>query len=389
MIKIHIIPPYSAANLLILLLSFLVIISGCRDSASNYLLTLDSSSDSSSGDGSDPGAGDGSNPGTGDGSNPGTGDGSNPGSGDGSKKTSPCDTEGSGQISDPLIYHTYQIDSTNDNTLIRLVKIPAGYFWMGSKEGEGRSDERPRHCVHITHDFYLGETEVTTDQWKAIASDRNFLANSDSGYPVAGLNWNWIAGTGYDIAGTGYDNRQPVHKKSFIEQLNERAGTGTGTFRLPTEAEWEYAARAGTNTKYFFGDDEENLETYAWYYTGKHKIPSSVDLVPQNDEMVRKVKTKEKSPWGLYDIYGNAGEYVQDFYRADYYQRITADVLVDPTGTSDPPLISLDGSKTHVHRGGLPTHSAEKIYSAHRGYAGETVFLQLLGFRLAWDPPSR
>ena len=369
MIKIHIIPPYSAANLLILLLSFLVIISGCRDSASNYLLTLDSSSDSSSGDGSDPGAGDGTNPGT--------GDGSNPGSGDGSKKTSPCDTEGSGQISDPLIYHTYQIDSTTD---IKLIKIPAGYFWMGSKEGEGKSDERPRHCVHITHDFYLGETEVTTDQWKAIPSDTNLFANSDSGYPVTGLNWNSIAGTDYD--------RQSVHKKSFIERLNERAGTGTGTFRLPTEAEWEYAARAGTNTKYFFGDDEENLETYAWYYTGKHKIPSSVDLVPQNDEMVRKVKTKEKSPWGLYDIYGNAGEYVQDFYRADYYQRITADVLVDPTGTSDPLLMSLDGDKTHVYRGGLPTHSAKEIYSAQRGYAGETVVLKHLGFRLAYDPPK-
>ena len=369
MIKIHIIPPYSAANLLILLLSFLVIISGCRDSASNYLLTLDSSSDSSSGDGSDPGAGDGSNPGTGDGSNPGTGDGSNPGSGDGSKKTSPCDTEGSGQISDPLIYHTYQIDSTTD---IKLIKIPAGYFWMGSKEGEGKSDERPRHCVHITHDFYLGETEVTTDQWKAIVSV-GFAGNPKPGYPVGGISWNSIAGTGYKIG-------QSVHKKSFIEQLNERAGTGTGTFRLPTEAEWEYAARAGTNTKYFFGDDEENLETYAWYYT--------VGSERASVEWVEKVKTKEKSPWGLYDIYGNAGEYVQDFYRADYYQRITADVLVDPTGTNDPHILK-DGSKTHVHRGGRHTHSAEKIYSAQRGYADEAVFQPLLGFRLAWDPPSR
>ena len=118
--------------------------SGCRNSSSDYFFTPGSSSDSSLGDGSDQG------------------------SGDSSKKTSPCETKSSGQISDPLTYYTYQIDQSTD---IKLIEIPAGYFWMWSKESEGEDNERPRHCVRITKAFYLSETEVTKKQWGAVMGD--------------------------------------------------------------------------------------------------------------------------------------------------------------------------------------------------------------------------
>ena len=277
-----------------------------------------------------------------------------------SKKTSPCDTEGSGQISGET--YTYQIDSTTD---IKLIKIPAGYFWMGSKEGEGEANERPRHCVHITHDFYLGETEVTQKQWHAVTGDTAYQPNMPAGSGVP-CTWNWIAGTGYPKAANG-------KKGSFIEELNKKHGAAnkTGTFRLPTEAEWEYAARAGTDTKYFFGDDENELNKYAWY--------------GQDDP--KDVKQKKPNPWGLYDMYGNIAEYVQDFYQADYYQQINAEVQSDPKG----PTIGIidsnrkNGGKLRVRRGG-DVHTKD-ISSAYRFFSPAKEFIAV-GFRLAYDPPK-
>jgi formylglycine-generating enzyme required for sulfatase activity len=250
--------------------------------------------------------------------------------------------------------------------VLKLIKIPAGFFWMGSKEGEGEANERPRHCVQITKDFYLGETEVTQKQWGAVTGDKVYSPNAPTCFFGIACTWEWIAGTGYPYATN-------MEEGSFIEELNNKHRTAgkTGTFRLPTEAEWEYAARAGTDTKYFFGDDESKLSTYAQY---GFRDPGNV-------------KTKKPNPWGLYDVYGNADEHVQDFYQADYYQQINAKVQIDPKGptigTIDPK--QPDKGKLRVQRGGSTHTNTKVISSAYRNFATSKV-THNIGFRLAYDP---
>lgn len=100
--------------------------------------------------------------------------------------------------------------------------------------------------------------------------------------------------------------------QAFIKKLNEKENTNT--YRLPTEAEWEYAARAGTTTAYSFGDDHNELEQYAWYGEGFEQGGT------------HPIGTKRPNPWGLYDVHGNAWEWVEDFYRQNY----SGDEVTDP-----------------------------------------------------------
>ena len=166
---------------------------------------------------------------------------------------------------------------------LKLVRIPAGEFWMGSsKEEAGReTDEGPRHKVTIPKAFYLGVYEVTQEQWVAVmgVNPANFSGNPK--YPVESISWD--------------------HCQIFLEKLNQ---LGQGTFRLPTEAEWEYACRAGTETRYYWGDDPEykKIGPYAWYDKN-------------SGGKTQKVGKKKPNPWGLYDMCGNVWEWCFDLYR--------------------------------------------------------------------------
>jgi hypothetical protein len=119
--------------------------------------------------------------------------------------------------------------------------IPAGKFYMGSEE---RNDEKPVHKVKINNPFYLGTYPVTQREWNAVMGDNNNPSNfKGDDLPVEKVSWDKV--------------------QEFIKKLNEKEGTGK--YRLPSEAEWEYACRAGTTTRYSFGDDESILGDYAWY----------------------------------------------------------------------------------------------------------------------------
>ncbi|QLC49710.1 formylglycine-generating enzyme family protein [Methanolobus zinderi] len=172
---------------------------------------------------------------------------------------------------------------------MQFIRVPAGEFEMGSVEKEINwfRNEDPPHKVSIMKEFYLGKFPVTQKQWLEIM-DRNPSKFTGEDNPVDRISWN--------------------DAQEFIKKLNEREETKT--YRLPSEAEWEYACRAGTTTKYSFGDSESELDDHAFY--GNQDIGS------------HPVGIKKPNPWGLYDMYGNVWEWMQDVYH-DSYESAPAD----------------------------------------------------------------
>ncbi|MDR1241174.1 MAG: formylglycine-generating enzyme family protein [Deltaproteobacteria bacterium] len=225
---------------------------------------------------------------------------------------------------------------------MEFVLIPAGSFMMGTDKNveDAADNETPQHRVYISKPFYLGKHEVTQAQWETIMGDNpsRFQGRSN---PVEQVSW---------------DDAQ-----EFVRRLNQREGHAR--FRLPTEAEWEYAARAETTTAYSFGDGTDNLGRYAWYGDNSSGKPHPVGQ-------------KEPNAWGLYDIHGNVWEWVQDRFGERYYAISPAS---DPGGPSDgPPL--------HVFRGGSWHNPAKFCRSADRNYYTPYFRSELLGFRLALSP---
>ena len=180
---------------------------------------------------------------------------------------------------------------------MELVRIPAGSFQMGSSASEEghEPDEVPVHAVTIGQDFYIGKTEVTQGQWLALmggwpdpkrAPSREFGFGKE--YPAYFVSW--------------HDSRE------FIEALNahiRKTGQGPATFRLPTEAEWEYACRAGTQTPFFFGD-LKRAGDYMWFQDNN------------TTKSTKPVAAKLPNPWDLYDMSGNVWEWCQDWYHPSY-----------------------------------------------------------------------
>ena len=204
-----------------------------------------------------------------------------------------------------------------------MVKLPGGTFYLGSPEQEhGRdSDEGPRISVTVGS-FYMGVYEVTYDEYaffryrdrdseaaaEGLVFDPEIVARPSPPYedPAHGM-----GNQGYPASGiTQWAALQYAH------WLSEKTGE---FYRLPTEAEWEYACRAGTTTAYSFGDDPAQLDTYAWHYGN-----SGETLQPPGG--------KAPSPWGLYDMHGNVSEWTLDEYEAEAYTLLEgADPWMPPT----------------------------------------------------------
>jgi len=173
---------------------------------------------------------------------------------------------------------------------------------MGSSNGE--SDEKPLHNVRITRPFYLGQFHVTVGQFRQFVEEskydsgtgwRNAFVVQTDECPVVNMNWN--------------------DATAFCEWLSKREGK---KHRLPTEAEWEYACRAGTQTKWSFGENEDQLGDYAWYNAN-------------SGEQTHPVGRKKPNAWGFYDMHGNAYEWCADRHDSRFYASSPAD---DPNGPS-------------------------------------------------------
>jgi formylglycine-generating enzyme required for sulfatase activity len=234
-----------------------------------------------------------------------------------------------------------------------MVLIPAGSFDMGSPDSDkdAENDERPQHRVRIARPFYLGATEVTQGQYRAVTGENPSYFKGSYDLPVEMVSW-------HDAI-------------AFCNKLSEREGLkpyyqfGTGVhsggegYRLPTEAEWEYACRAGSTTRYSFGNDAANLGEYAWY-------------VGNSGGQMHPVGQKRPNAWGLYDMHGNVYEWCRDGYEADYYQTRHG---VNPLGPSQAAL--------HVSRGGSWNFNPRNARAARRFRSAPEYRSDYLGFRLA------
>lgn len=181
---------------------------------------------------------------------------------------------------------------------IQFVSVPAGQFLMGSAENDAPDREKPQHLEVIEKPFYIGKFEVTQAQWQSVMGESAYeLDKANPCYRLPGMKEKVLGDN--KPATVSWNDAQ-----NFIQKLNEK--DPHFTYRLPTEAEWEYVARAGSTGKFFFGDDESQLGEYAWF--GK-------DL---SNGRTHDVGERKANPWGLYDIYGNVWEWVNDDYRPDY-----------------------------------------------------------------------
>jgi formylglycine-generating enzyme required for sulfatase activity len=256
-----------------------------------------------------------------------------------------------GGVISPLIDDSSKLDKNQfyspleNSSGIKFVFIPAGEFNMGSQIREKRRKlwESPVHRVTIEKPFYIGKYQVTQEQWQRV------MGNSPSYFkggkrPVENVSW--------------------IEVQAFFHKLNafEKIGKNPCTYRLPTEAEWEYVARAGTTSSYFFGDDESKLTEYAWFLENSGLETHDLGL-------------KKPNPWGLYDIYGNVGEWVQDEFHIDY-----KGAPVD--GRAWENLFSSMSVPVRVRRGGGWNGNAGNCRSAERLFAAQDKKLNSLGFRV-------
>ena len=232
---------------------------------------------------------------------------------------------------------TRSLDLGNGVSLT-LVYIPGGTFWMGSKDDDPEADdyEKPRHQVTLPA-FWMGETPVTQGQYQAVRGSNPSHSQGDLDRPVELVSWN--------------------DADRFCQELSRKLSQEI--ISLPSESQWEYACRGGTDTRYFFGDDAAQLGNYAWYYgnSGNETHP---------------VKQKKPNAWGLYDMHGNVWEWCADQWH-DNYQGA-------PTNGSA--WLSSDESKIRLLRGGSWGSYAKYCRSAYRLHYAPDVRLSYSGFRV-------
>jgi len=293
---------------------------------------------------------------------------------------------------------------------MELVLIPAGEFKMGSGESAeataaffnktyGKTygeddllkadffkDEHPQHRVRITKPFCLGAYHVTRGQFRQFVADTAYQTDAENGERPGAFGWDpdkkqfgFNAKYSWRNAGFEQTDEHPVVSVSwndamaFCKWLSKKEGK---TYRLPTEAEWEYACRAGTTTRYYSGDDPETLAKVGNIAdaAAKTQFPDWKYTIKGNDAYVFTSPVGKFKPnaFGLYDMHGNAWQWCADRYGAGYYAASPAD---DPTGP--------DSGNDRVLRGGSWLYRPFYTRSARRGGSSPGVRFNYAGFRVA------
>ena len=238
-----------------------------------------------------------------------------------------------------------------DTKRLVLVKIPPGTFTMGSPDGEGLYNESPQTEVTITRPFWMGQYEVTQGQYQAVMGDNPSHFTGDPNLPVEQVTWDEVM--------------------EFCARLNEQSGENQQegyTYRLPTEAEWEYACRAGTTTGFSFGNDENELSKYG------------NSVLDDDYENTAPVGSKKPNPWGLYDMHGNVWEWCLDEYP----------MLSYPGGSVTDPVNRYEVVAVfRVIRGGSWLNFPDRCRSAARDFWGPLSHrYDVRGFRIVLAPQA-
>lgn len=231
---------------------------------------------------------------------------------------------------------------------IEMVYLPGGEFTMGS----GEAGESPAHKVKLSP-FYIDKYEVTQDMYKKLdlPNPSHFKNGKNPAEMVAWVN------------AAIYCNERSIEEglKPCYDEKTWECDFSANGYRLPTEAEWEYAARGGTDTRYYFGADSKNLKNYAIYSRNSSSKPETTG-------------SRKPNQYGLFDMYGNVAEWCNDFYSADYYGKSPAE---DPRGPKD--------GKERVIRGGSWNDGEELANSTARSMDGSIsdacILRDTIGFR--------
>ena len=264
--------------------------------------------------------------------------------------------EATAKTAEEMKPYAEQIEHTD--VKIELVPIPGGKFLMGSPDTEKhrKDDEGPQHEVEIAP-FWMGKCEITWDAYEIWMFDldiqrRKILNEETTPRDTAADEYQLAQPTEpytdmtFGMGKRGYPAICMTHlaAKTYCEWLSAKTGR---YYRLPTEAEWEYACRAGTTTAYSFGDDPADLDDYGWYFDN-------------SGEKYQKVGKKKPNPWGLHDMHGNVAEWTLDQYSTDFYGKCKEQGLVKN------PLLNPTKEYSIVARGGSWNDDPDRLRSAAR-----------------------
>jgi len=233
---------------------------------------------------------------------------------------------------------------------MELVRIKAGSFMMGSPGSDDQAYdwEKPQHKVKLTHDYYLGKYPVTQEQYEKVTG------KNPSYFSAGGAGKGRI--TGMDTKRFPVEQVSWEDARAFCEILSRLSRRKCD---LPTEAQWEYACRAGSGTRYSFGDSQEDLKEYAWHQGN-------------SGSRTHEVGKKQPNSWGLYDMHGNVWQWCADRYEKNYYKDSPKE---DPQGpTSD---------TSRVLRGGSWYNHPRTCRSAHRAWVVPSNHSYIVGFRVS------
>jgi len=235
---------------------------------------------------------------------------------------------------------------------MKFVYIPAGEFMMGSPptEKDRTPDEGPQHAVKISKGFYMGVTQVTQAQYKAIMDSRGGRHFRGNELPAESISW--------------------FKAVAFCNKLSQ---TEDRTYRLPTEAEWEYACRSGTTTRFSFGDSDADFPLYGNIISVVTDPARQVGF-EDGYKMMAPVATFKPNGFGLYDMHGNIYEWCSDWYGEDYYSKSP---IVDPNGPAT--------GSARVVRGGSWNCPPRQCRSAHRRHFPPHYPIHFVGFRIVLE----
>jgi formylglycine-generating enzyme required for sulfatase activity len=234
---------------------------------------------------------------------------------------------------------------------LEMVLILGGEFIMGDDTGD--ADEKPAHVVKITH-FYMDTREVTQKAYESLM-EKNPSKFKGPDLPVEQVDW---------YHAVLYCNMRSLKEnlKACYDAKTLACDFSANGYRLPTEAEWEYACRAGAKTKYAYGGDASKLQTYAWF---KGNAGQKTHPVAQ----------KQPNAWGLYDMHGNVWEWCQDAFEQDYTKHPGTQAAITSTAAD----------ASYVYRGGCWRSGPEECRSAVRFAGPGDLRSDVMGFRIAMD----